>query len=93
MSVFSGLRTYAGNWNVSKVEAFPAEDAQLVASATVVNSQFGMSVCFLMKSGGMHFIPVDQNSAVNPGDSIDLAKAQVVTLSKEGEADIQRIRI
>lgn len=93
MSVFSGLMTYAGKWNVKSVEAFPTEDANLVASATVVNSQFGMSVCFVMKSGGMHFIPTDQNSNCNPGDSVDLSKAQVVTLCKDGEADIQRIRI
>lgn len=40
----------------------------------------------------MHFIPLDQNCSASPGDVLDLNKVKIVTLSKEGEADIQRIR-
>lgn len=93
MSFFEGKKEYAGNWNVKSVEAFPKEDADLVASATVVEGNFGLSVCFVMKVGGMFFQPVDQNSACAIGDSVDLSKAQIVTLYKSGEADIQRIRV
>jgi hypothetical protein len=47
----------------------------------------------MMKAGNMHFIPVDQNSNASAGDAVDLNTAKVVTLEKQGEADIQRVRI
>lgn len=93
MSIFSGLQSYAGKWQVKSVKAFPAEDKALVDRATVVNSQYGLSVCFMMKTGNMHFIPVDQNSNVNAGDVVNLDSAKIVTLEKQGEEDILRVRV
>lgn len=93
MSIFSGLPSYAGKWQVKSVNEFSAEDKALVSRATVVNSQYGLSVCFMMKAGNMHFIPVDQNSNVNAGDEVNLDSAKIVTLGKQGESDIQRVRV
>jgi hypothetical protein len=93
MSIFSGLQSYAGKWQVKSVSDFNAEDKALVSRASVVNSQYGLSVCFMMKAGNMHFIPVDQNCNASAGDEVNLDTARVVTLEKQGEADIQRIRI
>jgi hypothetical protein len=91
MNIFSALRVYAGKWQVKNTRSFSADEIAAVDSATVVDSQFGQSVCFMMKSGGQTYIPLDQNSNRATGDSIDLSKASVVTLSKPGEADIYRI--
>ena len=93
MNIFSALRVYAGKWNEKKVESFKAEEIALVDKAEVVESQYGLSVCFFMKAGGQSYIPLDQNSSATIGDTIDLTKAQVVTLSKQGENDIFRVRI
>ena len=93
MNIFSALRVYAGKWNEKKVESFKAEEIALVDKAEVVESQYGLSVCFFMKAGGQSYIPLDQNSSAAIGDTIDLTKAQVVTLSKQGENDIFRVRI
>ena len=93
MNIFSALRVYAGKWNEKKVESFKAEEIALVDKAEVVESQYGLSVCFFMKAGGQSYIPLDQNSSAAIGDSIDLTKAQVVTLCKQGEDDIYRVRI
>ena len=93
MNIFSALRVYAGKWSEKKVESFKAEEIALVDKAEVVESQYGLSVCFFMKAGGQSYIPLDQNSSAAIGDTIDLTKAQVVTLSKQGENDIFRVRI
>jgi hypothetical protein len=93
MNIFSALRVYAGKWQEKSVESFKAEEIALVDKAEVVESQYGLSVCFFMKAGGQSYIPLDQNSSAAIGDTIDLTKAQVVTLCKQGENDIYRVRI
>ena len=91
MNIFSSLRVYAGKWNVKETKKFSEEEIALVDRAEVVDSQYGQSVCFFMKSGGMTYIPLDQNSSRATGDTVDLSKASLVTLSKQGEADIYRV--
>ena len=93
MNIFSALRVYAGKWQEKSVESFKAEEIALVDKAEVVESQYGLSVCFFMKAGGQSYIPLDQNSSAAIGDIVDLTKAKVVTLSKQGENDIFRVRI
>ena len=93
MNIFSALRVYAGKWNVKEVKSFTSEEMALVDSTEVVESQYGLSVCFFMKAGGQSYIPLDQNSSAVIGGSIDLTKAQIVTLGKQGENDIYRVRI
>ena len=91
MNIFSALRVYAGKWQVKDSRSFSVDEINAVQSATVVDSQYGQSVCFMMKSGGQTYIPLDQNSSKATGDTIDLSQAKIITLSKEGEADIYRI--
>lgn len=91
MNIFSALRVYAGKWQVKEAKKFSSEEIALVDRAEVVDSQYGQSVCFFMKSGGMTYIPLDQNSTKATGDTVDLSTASLVTLSKQGEADIYRV--
>lgn len=91
MNIFSALRVYAGKWNVKGTRAFTSEEIAAVDTAKVVDSQYGQSVCFIMKSGGQTFIPLDQNSSKATGDIVDLNAASLVTLEKQGEADIYRV--
>lgn len=91
MNIFSALRVYAGKWSVKETKKFSQEEIALVDRAEVVDSQYGQSVCFFMKAGGMTYIPLDQNSSKATGDTVDLSQASLVTLSKQGEADIYRV--
>ena len=91
MNIFSALRVYAGKWQVKETKKFSQEEIDLVDRAEVVDSQYGQSVCFFMKAGGMTYIPLDQNSSKATGDTVDLSQASIVTLSKQGEADIYRV--
>lgn len=91
MNIFNSLRVYAGKWNVTNTRSFTQEEIDGVGEACVVDSQYGMSVCFFMKSGGQTYIPLDQNSSKSIGEIIDLKTAKLLTLSREGEADIYRV--
>lgn len=91
MNIFSSLRVYAGKWAVKATRVFSQEEIDAVDTASVVDSQYGMSVCFFMKSGGQTFIPLSNTSSLNVGDTVDLAKAKLLTLGREGEADIFRV--
>jgi hypothetical protein len=92
MNIFSSLRVYAGKWQVKETKQFSQEEIDLVDRAEVVDSQYGQSVCFFMKAGGQTYIPLDQNSSKATGDTVDLSQASLVTLSKQGEADIYRVK-
>ena len=91
MNIFSSLRVYAGKWAVKASRSFSQDEIDAVDHATIVNSQYGNSVCFFMKSGGQTFIPLSTNSALGLGDEVDLSKAQLLTLQRPGDADIYRV--
>ena len=93
MNIFSTLRTYAGKWSVKSSRSFTAEEIAAVKSAIVVPSQYGNSVCFMMVGGGQTYIPLANDATVGVGESIDLTKATLLTLGKEGESDINRVSI
>lgn len=90
-NIFSSLRVYAGKWNLKSSRAFSPEEIAAVASAVVVASQYGNSVCFTMVGGGQTFIPLSNSSSKTVGESIDVASAKLLTLGKDGEADIFRV--
>jgi hypothetical protein len=93
MNIFSTLKTYAGKWSVKSERAFDAEEINAVKQAVVVPSQFGNSVMFTMIAGGQTYIPLSNDATVGVGEVIDLSKAQILTLSKDGESDIVRVSI
>lgn len=91
MNIFSGLQVYGGSWNVVKSRSFDAEEIALINKAEVVASEYGNSVCFHMKSGGMTYIPLSRDSSLSVGDSVDIAKAKLLTLHRDGNDDIMRV--
>ena len=92
MNIFSNLRVYAGKWALKASRVFNQEELAAISSATVVPSQFGSSVCFMMVAGGKTFLPLDSSSTLGVGETVDLSKAELLTLAKEGEADIYRVK-
>lgn len=91
MGIFDSLRLYAGKWSVSNSRNFTAEEIDAVERATVVASEYGNSVCFVMKAGGMTFIPLSTNSTKGVGEAISLKDSKLLTLSQPGKEDITRI--
>lgn len=93
MNIFSNLQVYAGKWAEKSRRNFSAEEINAVDSNVVVSSNYGLSVCFFMKSGGKTFIPLSNDATVGLGESVDLQKASLITLGKQGESDIIRVSI
>lgn len=93
MNIFSSLQVYAGKWSVKSTRAFDADEINAVKSAVVVPSKYGNSVMFTMVAGGQTYIPLANDTTVGVGEVIDLTKAQLLTLSKDGESDIVRVSI
>jgi len=94
-NVFGGsLQVYGENWQKVNERAFNADEIAAVRSNSVVNSQYGKSVCFFLKGGGQSYIPVSKQGA-DPalGSSIDLTTAKLVTLHREGDGDILRVEL
>lgn len=92
MNIFSALKVYAGKWNVKETRDFTQEEIDAIEQASVVDSQYGMSVCFFMKGGGQTYIPLSNDSSKGVGDSIDLSTAKLLTLGRQGEQDILRVK-
>lgn len=93
MNIFNSLQVYAGKWSVKSTRAFDKEEIAAVKQAVVVPSQYGNSVMFTMVAGGQTYIPLASDAAAGVGEIIDLNKAQLLTLSKDGESDIVRVSI
>lgn len=91
MSIFESLRLYAGKWSLKSARAFSHEEIDAVESAVVVASEYGNSVCFHMRTGGMTFIPLSNASTKGIGESVNLNEAKLLTLQKQGETDIVRV--
>lgn len=91
MNIFASLRKYAAKWEVVSDRAFTKEEQDAVVKATVVASQYGNSVCFMMVGGGQTFIPLSQTSNLTVGEVVDLSSARLLMLSKDGEDDIYRV--
>lgn len=94
MGILSSLRSYRGKWNVSDRQKFSESDLKEIESNEVVPSEFGNSVKLTKTNGEISFIPVSNTSKdVEIGESIDLTKCFVLTLSRTGDDDIYRIEI
>ena len=94
MNIFETLKSYANQFKVANRRAFSQEELNLVNHAEVKLSQYGMSVCFFMKDGCQKYIPLSRDSVASEGDKVDLTKAEILTLKKEGtDETIDRVEI
>ena len=91
MNIFNSLKVYAEKWNVTSSRSFTQEEIDSIDDAEVVDSQYGFCVCCHLRNGGQTYIPLSNTSSLGIGDSVDLTKAKLLTLSRTGEADILRI--
>ena len=92
MNLLYNLKVHDGKWSEKSSRHFTQEELALVEKAQVVESQYGSSCCFFMKNGTTMYVPMSQDAKSGVGDMVDLSSAEIVTLEKQGEKDIQRIR-
>ena len=93
MNIFAGLQKYALKYDVKESRPFNDEELASIVSAKIVPSQYGLSVCFYMKSGCQQYIPLSRDSVANIGDVVDVRTCKVLTLDKDGQDAINRIEL
>lgn len=87
------LRSISDIWKITNSRSFTQEEISEVTDTRVVKSQYGLSVEFSMKKGGVSYIPLAGKDALPIGAKVNLHIAKILTLSKAGEKDIYRIEI
>lgn len=90
MGFLDKLRTYAGSWSEAGREKLSKAEVAQVESAEVVEGQYGLSMCFLMKAGGKKFMPLSRDSKLEEGDSVDIKSVEIITLERDGDDNIYR---
>lgn len=90
MGFLDKLRTYAGSWSEASRDKLSKAEVAQVESAEVVEGQYGLSMCFIMKSGGRKFMPLSRDSQLEGGDKVNVQSIEIVTLERDGDDDIYR---
>lgn len=82
----SGLvKVFDPSWKVKEVRNFNEEEQAAIERAEVRPSEYGTSVCFHMKGGGMAFIPTSNNTEAAVGQVVDMEKSELMTLERDGK--------
>lgn len=82
----------SNKWRVIEERPFTTEEIDAVQNAVVVANQYGKSVCFYMKAGGQSYIPLTHDSEIGVGESVNVINLQLLTLAREGDQDIMRVK-
>lgn len=92
-NIFASLKIYAGKYHEVDRQKFTAEEIAEITFAVVVPSEFGCSVEFHRKDGGKSYIPLSKFATLSVGDIVDMSKADIVYLEKDGSDPIIRIEL
>ena len=90
MSILDKIRTYAGSWREASRDKLSKAEAASISSVEVVEGQYGLSMCFMMKAGGKKFIPLSRDSDLEEGDSVKISSVELITLERDGDDNIYR---
>lgn len=89
-SFLNGLRNYAEKWAVKSQSKLDNNEASGIASAEVVEGEFGASLMFTMKNGVRKYGKLSRDTSLQVGDKVRVESITATVLSKSGEADIIR---
>lgn len=98
-NIFSKLTAYATGWKLVGTRKLTSEEIDAVEETSVVSSEYGPSVCMLMKkrdSDGRKiktYIPFgrDSKDSFQEGDEVDLRDLNLVELEQPGSDNIFRL--
>lgn len=85
-SIFDSIKKYSSNrWTVVEERDFNSTEKKQVAECSIVDSDYGMSVCFLFVDSNKGYIPLSNNSSLNVGDDVGIEDLKLLTLERDGE--------
>lgn len=88
INILSIAKTVYGGWSLKSSEKLDTENIQ---SAQVVMGDYGLNICFFLKTGQKVYQSLSTNSKLNEGDVPELDKLKVLTLTKPGNPDCYKI--
>lgn len=81
-----GMQKYEEKWSLVSERPFNEVEREAIREATVVNGDYGISACFMMKQGGSYYIPIsDRGFQPTAGSKLDLDKCTFVRLTRDGK--------
>lgn len=85
MDIFASLQVSC-KWEVENTRNFVKEEIAAVDTAEVVETKYGLAVCFHMKGNKPDvFIPLYSESNAKIGDRVNLETAKFITLTRDGD--------
>lgn len=90
-SLFDLIKIYTiSSYKVTNREFISAQDKAQIISAEVVKSDYGLSAKLTLTHDRIAFIPLSRDSKLSIGDTIDLNKVVILTLTRDGD-EIKRL--
>lgn len=85
INFFATAQVYGSKWNVIEQRRFNSEEKAMIESASIVDADYGLSVCFMMKGGGSTYISLGKESTGFVGQELNIDELQLLTLERKGE--------
>lgn len=80
-------------WKKRTERSLIKEETCRVIQTEVVESTYGKNVRFYLNDGNISEIPLLDPNAMSIGEVVDMSKAKLIALCKDGEADIFRVKV
>lgn len=85
INFFAAAQVYGSKWNIVEKRRFNSEEKAMIESASIVDADYGLSVCFMMKGGGSTYISLGKESTGFVGQELDMDELYFLTLERKGE--------
>jgi hypothetical protein len=85
INFFATAQVYGSKWNIVEKRRFNSEEKAMIKSASIVDADYGLSVCFMMKGGGSTYISLGKESTGFVGQELDIDELYFLTLERKGE--------
>lgn len=86
-NVLKSLQTYEEGWKEVERGLTPESFIKTIASAEVVPSTYGQSICLHLIGGGLQYIPISTKTTniYCAGDKVDMSEVTLIVLEKNGQ--------
>jgi hypothetical protein len=85
INFFATSKVYGSKWNVIENRPFNNEEKAMIESASIVDADYGLSVCFMLKGGGSTYISLGKESSGFVGQEVSMDELSLLTLERQGE--------
>lgn len=98
-NIFKGRQQYGGQWSIKDSRPLNESERKMFTKAHVQDfthedGNISLSICFTMVNGRKTYVPThDSHCKYGIGEEVPMDEIKVVTLQKDGEADITRLNV